>query len=235
MTLPELLTQARHVFLDFDGPICAVFGGAVSALVAAKRLAATLHAHGLNLTSDAERTTDPFQHLRAAARHGWEHAAVAEGALRDLEVEAVATAPITPGALDTLTALTASGRTATIVSNNSVAAVTAFVDRHALRPYLRAIVARADPDPALLKPNPHLVHRAITALGADPAQCLLIGDSVADITAARSAGTRVIAYANKPGKHQAFAPYHPEAVITDMRTIAETLATLPRNNGADAR
>lgn len=235
MTLHQLLIQARHILLDFDGPTCAVFAGAVSASAAAQRLAVTLRDHGVDLTPDAEQTADPFRHLYTAARHGREHAAFAEAALRDLEVEAVATAPISPGALDTLTALAASGRTATIVSNNSVAAVTAFADRYALHRYLNGIVARTDPDPALLKPNPHLVRRAMTVLGAEPSQCLLIGDSVTDITAAHAAGIRVIAFANKPGKHHAFAPHHPDAVIADMRVIAKTLAALPRHNGGDAQ
>ena len=39
------------------------------------------------------------------------------------------------------------------------------------------VIARTSPDPDLLKPCPHLLHQAITASDADPAECALVGDS----------------------------------------------------------
>ncbi|MGH8896357.1 MAG: HAD family hydrolase [Egibacteraceae bacterium] len=49
-------------------------------------------------------------------------------------------------------------------------------------------LGRTDPNPALLKPHPHLILQAVQALCADPATCTLIGDSVSDIEGGLAAG-----------------------------------------------
>jgi hypothetical protein len=58
--------------------------------------------------------------------------------------------------------------------------------------------------------------------GEDP----LVGDSDTDITAARRAGTAVVAYANKPGKHDLLAAHRPDAVIDDLHELVAA-AKLP--------
>lgn len=163
--------------------------------------------------------------LYAAADHG--AAQLAEPLLRELEVAAVRRAPITPGIRDVLASLAATGHTVTIVSNNSDAAVRTFLAAHDLTGVVRGVVARTQPDPQLLKPNPHLLLLAMRQLAARPAECVLIGDSTTDITAAQAAGTAVIAYANKPHKRADFASHHPDAVIDDMRAIAHVDVTQP--------
>lgn len=220
MTLPNLLAEHPHLLLDFDGPVCAVFGG-ISARHTATHLAAVLRDHGVPLPADAGDTDDPFDILRAAAQ--LDAAPLAEAALRDLEVHAVQLAPPTPGIRGMLDALHDAGHTVTIVSNNSAAAVGAFLRLHDLGRLVRGVVARTEPDPALLKPNPHLVHRAVQQLGADPADCVLLGDSTTDITAARAAGTAVIAYANKPHKRTILEAHHPEQIIETLREISQGL------------
>jgi phosphoglycolate phosphatase len=125
--------------------------------------------------------------------------------MTELEVEAVPTAEPTPGVHAVITSCRDSGRTLTVVSNNSERAVRAYLTRHALDGPVGVVIARTSPDPALLKPCPHLLHQAITATHADPASCALIGDQVSDIDAARQAGTHSIGYANKPRKADSFA------------------------------
>lgn len=222
MTLAQLLADRRHVLLDFDGPVCAVFGK-VSARDTATRLAADLRAHSVQLPAAIDDTSNPFDVLYAAARS--DAAQLAEPMLRALELAAVRVAPLTPGVRDALASLTRSGHTITIVSNNSTAAVRAFLTAHRLTDQLRGVVARTEPDPALLKPNPHLLLLAIGQLRTEPSDCVLIGDSTTDITAAHAAGTAVIAYGNKSHKRAAFAPHGPDAIIDDMREIAQLTAT----------
>ncbi|MFB9834735.1 HAD family hydrolase, partial [Actinoallomurus acaciae] len=113
------------------------------------------------------------------------------------------------------------------------------VEKQAIRPptspgrstsYFTAIVGRTDPDPRLLKPHPELINRAVKGVTADPAECVLIGDSLSDIEGARNAGTFSIGYANKPGKHERFITAGADAIISDM---AELLPHLSEHQAAD--
>jgi HAD superfamily hydrolase (TIGR01509 family) len=192
----------------------------------ARQLAADARARGVHLAGDVDGTGDPFDVLRAAAAHDPAKAVIVESALRDAEVHAVATAPMTPGLMDALIALRASGHTITIVSNNSDAAVRAFLATRGLDALIDRVVARSEPDPALLKPHPHLVLSAMAANQTAAAACLLIGDSTAEITAAHRAGTAVVAYANKPGKRDALAASRPDALIDELADLTRA-ATLP--------
>lgn len=225
MSLARLLADRPHVLVDFDGPVCSVFGALPAADVAACIVRA-LREHGVHVPEHIATTTDPFDLLYAAADEAPEYAALAESELRALEVEAVTTAPITPGAVDALAALKERDFNVLVVSNNSTAAVEAFIGARALYPYLRGVVARTDPDPALLKPNPHLVYLAAATLGVAAELTVLIGDSTTDIIAAHAARARAIAYANKPGKREAFAPLRPEATIDNMETVARAVRAL---------
>jgi phosphoglycolate phosphatase-like HAD superfamily hydrolase len=216
VTLSQLLAERPVVLLDFDGPVCAVFGGELPAPEVAHRLAQAARRQGIPVPVDVDTTRDPFDVLHAAARISARGAAAVERALRDAEVRAVATAPVTAGLGEALTALRGSGHTVTIVSNNSDAAVRAFLAGHHLDDLIGHVVARTDPDPSLLKPNPHLVARAIAGNGATPGRCVLIGDSTTDVIAAHRAGAAAIAYANKPGKRAALSALAPDALIEHL-------------------
>jgi len=122
-----------------------------------------------------------------------------------------------------LNALTNTGRTITVVSNNSAAAVRTFSEAEGLTPYLHGIVARSDPDPSLLKPNPHLLLQAAGDLGAPPASCTLLGDSVTDVEAAHRAGAGSIAFANKPDKRNALLTVRPGAIISSLLDVVTAL------------
>lgn len=211
MTPAELVASKQVVLLDFDGPICSVFGG-----VAAEWVAAEL-GRQLGLSHDhAAVTRDPFDILRFAASDGTTSAADAERELTRLEVQAVATAPQTQGAADVLETLAAAGHTIAVVSNNSEAAVGSYLYANELEDLVHLISARNDADPDLLKPNPHLLIRAMEQLGAERESCVMVGDSITDIEAARSAGVQVIAYANKPGKRDRFSAVQPGSLIIDQ-------------------
>ncbi|MBC9002166.1 HAD-IA family hydrolase [Micromonospora aurantiaca] len=74
-----------------------------------------------------------------------------------------------------------------------------------------------------MKPNPEPILQAVRALGETPARCLLIGDSLSDIEAARAAGVKVFGYANRSSKVEAFRDANADAVITSMRKVAAAL------------
>ncbi|HEV2927302.1 MAG TPA: HAD hydrolase-like protein [Propionibacteriaceae bacterium] len=66
---------------------------------------------------------------------------------------------------------------------------------HHLAEHVDVVVGRTKPDPRFLQPHPHLVLRALGALGGDPATSSF-GDSTSDIQSAKAAGTRSVGYAN---------------------------------------
>jgi HAD superfamily hydrolase (TIGR01662 family) len=136
------------------------------------------------------------------------------------EIGAVREAPPIPGVVEAIEALRASGHTVTIVSNNSEAAIRAFIDEHGLADQVDGIAGRTRARVEDLKPEPYLLRRALGDRGAEPADAVLIGDSITDIQAARAAGTAVIAFANKPGKDRALRSFEPEALIRSMDEVA---------------
>ena len=148
--------------------------------------------------------------------------------MTDMEIAAVPTAEPAAYVHEVITSCRESGRTLTIVSNNSAKAVQTYLTRHALDGPIGCVIARTSPDPDLLKPSPHLLDQAITANNADPAECTLVGDQVTDILATREAGTHSIGYANKPGKTHTLADAGADAVITSLAHLALALRARPR-------
>ncbi|MEU8045890.1 HAD-IA family hydrolase [Micromonospora echinofusca] len=76
--------------------------------------------------------------------------------------------------------------------------------------------------PERMKPDPFPVLAAGRELGAEPAECVLVGDSVSDIEAAHAAGVAAIGYANKPGKRERFDAA--DAVIDSMAELVTAFA-----------
>jgi HAD superfamily hydrolase (TIGR01662 family) len=207
----------RHIFLDFDGPVCTIFGD-LSAADVAQQL---WHRLGAGGDVPAVAQSDPVALLRVVAEDDHQlDLAASERHLRDLETIAAATAPITTGVRDALHAFARRGQTVTIVSNNSSQAVRTFLTAHTLGTYVTAVCSREQADPNLLKPSPFLLQQAMDKLDAAPQECVMIGDSITDLQAAEAAGTDAIAYANKPGKAAQLQRFAPRCVIDHMARFA---------------
>ena len=224
--IEQIISQTRHLLLDFDGPVCSIFAGTAASQIAAK-LRHTVKAAGFALPSGAEHESDPLEVFRAVATLGPEAAATAQQLLTTFESRAVETARPTPGSADLIITAYRTGRTVTIVSNNSSAAIWRYLGDHRLSDYVRAVFGRDD-DPALMKPSPYRVREAVGSLGADPHECAFVGDSGTDVLAGRLAGVPVIGYANKPGKADALIRTQADAVTTDLAEITTALRTAPR-------
>lgn len=218
----EFLARFPTVLLDFDGPVCSVFSSFASAQVAdALR-------ERLGLVDAVPASTDPFDVLRFAADTG--STALAESAhqtLADLETEAAATAEPTPGTFELVDELVGRGRRLAIVSNNSAQAVRAFLDVHSLEDQITAVAARTDPRPTLLKPHPYLVSRGCDLTRSPARNCVLIGDSLTDLEAARACSVAFIGYANKPGKREVFDEHAAAPVVHHMGDLSPTKLSWP--------
>ena len=219
--LGQLLGSCRYLLIDFDGPIAHVFAGLPAPLVA-KRLRGMVEQHGLiDALVDSD---DPMQVLHVAKDLPPTRRDDFERALRAAEVEAVATAESTPGIDQLLDACHRTGRQVAIVSNNSADAVRTYLGIHDLDRFVATVSARTSSDPSLLKPSPFLVDQAVEQLHADPAACVLIGDTVTDIEAATAAGVRSIGHANKPGKAEALRTAGADVVVATIDQITTEIA-----------
>lgn len=223
MKAEDVLTHARALLLDFDGPVCSVFAG-IPASTVADQLRGVLADGGHTDLPDAVATSDdPFDIFRYAALLGDDDAHYVEAAFTAHEVEAIASAIPTNGAHELIHAWHQSGRPLAIVSNNSAQAINAYLDLYGLRTSIDLVSARIGSNVTLLKPRPHLLDQAVTVLDATPGECLFIGDSLTDIEAARAARVSFVAYANKPHKATQFAQAGADVIIgtlTDMSAMA---------------
>jgi HAD superfamily hydrolase (TIGR01549 family) len=219
--LDTIVSRTRHLLLDFDGPICSIFAGLPAATVA-DRLRKLFGDHA-RLSDDIARTPDPFEVFAYAATVSEDLAARIETEMTAQELAAVATAAPTPYVHEVVSACRNSGRSVAVVSNNSTAAVHAYLARHGLDDRIGLVVARTHHDPALLKPSPHLITRAVDSLDAEPSECALVGDSVTDIQGAHLANVQSIGYANKPGKRERLTVAGAGATITSLADLALNL------------
>jgi HAD superfamily hydrolase (TIGR01509 family) len=69
------------------------------------------------------------------------------------------------------------------------------------------------------KPAPDVILTALTALGAKPEDCLMVGDSPADMEAARRAGVKVCAVRYGYGDPQQIARWNPDYEVSDLREL----------------
>jgi histidinol-phosphate phosphatase family protein len=142
---------------------------------------------------------------------------------------------LVPGARAALARLRAAGLPVAVVSNQSgvarglltladVAAVNRRVDA-LLGPLDAWLICPHGPDDgcACRKPAPGLVLQAAAALGVAPHECALIGDTAADVEAARAAGARAVLVPNgvtRPEEIRAAREVAPDIVTAVERLLA---------------
>ena len=69
------------------------------------------------------------------------------------------------------------------------------------------------------KPAPDVLQAAMSALGAHPGDCLMVGDSVADMAAGRAAGVKTCAVRYGYGNQQEMARLEPDYWVDDLRAL----------------
>ncbi len=94
----------------------------------------------------------------------------------------------------------------------------AVLEKFGLLPYFDHVQG-TDGFPA--KPNPDVIYAALTALDATPGDCLFVGDSAADMEAARRAGVRSCAVTYGYGSREDMARWRPDFWISDLRELVD--------------
>jgi HAD superfamily hydrolase (TIGR01509 family) len=224
--LAELLAERSRILLDFDGPVCSIFANHPAPAVA-DVLRETIRDAGVQVSAEAAVQRDPLEVLRWTATLGAPKVVeLVDTRLCAEELDAAQTAAPTQFGREAIIAAREAGKALAIVSNNSAGAVAAYLARYRLGIYGLPVVGRTFARPDLMKPNPEPILRAAKSVGAAPADCVLIGDSLADIVGAQAAGMPVIAYANRPEKVAQFTDAQADTVVTTMADIARVLIDL---------
>lgn len=224
--LVELLSGKTSILLDFDGPVCSIFSNHPAPDVAAS-LRGGLSAAGVPIPADIETERDPLEVLKWSATIG-EPALVrqVEAQLCAEEITAARTAAPTPFGREVIIGAFEAGKSVAIVSNNSAGAIHAYLTRQRLTRYKVPVSGRAYARPDLMKPNPEPILAAAKLANTSPADCVLIGDSLADIDGAHAAVVTVIGYANRPEKVDRFANAQADIIVTSMGDVASALVEL---------
>lgn len=119
-----------------------------------------------------------------------------------------------PGVREGLAALGGRKSTATSKSSRGTRAV---LEHFGLLPYFDHIQG-TDGFPS--KPAPDVILTALAALRAKPEDCLMVGDSPADLEAGRRAGVKVCAVRYGYGTLEELARFQPDYWVDDLRELA---------------
>ncbi|WP_338897487.1 HAD-IA family hydrolase [Streptomyces sp. TG1A-60] len=225
-TLRELITPVRFVLWDLDGPICRLFFGHPSHQVAVD-LVRQIERRGLGgkLTERERRDPDPLAVLRGLGRRHPSSDLIAdlEEWLTQQELVAAPKAFPTPYA-DPLIRTWSNRARFAVTTNNSALAATRYLDTRGLTgcfPYVYGRTRNLD----LMKPHPHTLRQALSAMGADPSLTLMIGDTPTDFEAAEQAGVPFLGYARRQEKRDALKAAHvpPHRIVSSMKPVLDVV------------
>ncbi|MGW2284005.1 SAV_2336 N-terminal domain-related protein [Streptomyces phaeochromogenes] len=199
------LVDVPHVLIGFDGPLVRLYTRAkeeqatqeLAALLAELRhpdaaLSGEPLSPGGAPVSPLEGRSNPLDLLRAFAEHPL--GADLRRRLNRIEERAISTATATPFSDSLITTLNALGRRVAVVADNAPSAVWMYLQAHGrLTGLVSGVHGRAE-ELTRLMPNPDCLLRALDQLGASPSDAVLVGSSVAELTAANAIGLRFLGY-----------------------------------------
>ncbi|MFD4563511.1 HAD family hydrolase [Streptomyces sp. NPDC058467] len=224
--LREVITRARFVLFDFDGPMCRLFAGH-SAEDVAKDLVEWLERQGLRglLTEEERVHPDPHAVLRMVDRRHPRSDLVVEleERLTQHELKAVASAMPTAWADPLIRTWTAVGARLAVATNNSPLVVSRYLDSRGLAGCFTPNIYGRTRDLRHLKPHPYCLNRALTALGAAPSSALMIGDTPSDLYAAQRAGVPFLGYARNEDKATLLRRAGAEDVVGSLEPVLRVL------------
>jgi len=196
VALDAILIRARHLLLEFDGPVCDPYAHEAAGS-AANQLRAILTTQGIEIPASIVATTDPLTVLAFAHSVSAALADQAEAELTRHELAAVPSALPAGYAHDAITSARETGRTVAVIGTWSAQAMHAYLTRANLDELVETVVGRRDLTHAPRSAH-ELIALAIEALPAKPSACALVAESVPLIDAARTSGLATIAYSPAP-------------------------------------
>jgi len=128
-------------------------------------------------------------------------------------------------ALDCLASLKRAKLRLALVSNGSRVRVEEELVRFKLRSFFEVVLFGEKTEE--LKPSPIMLERALGAMGVEPRKAVYVGDSPADIQAAKNAGVPSIAIARGPIQAERLRREGPDRVFGGLAVMAEFLLGRP--------
>jgi beta-phosphoglucomutase-like phosphatase (HAD superfamily) len=228
--LDAILSRARSLIFEFDGPICDL--SAAMPLTTADQLRATLRTHAADVppAPAITGTDDPFDILERAAAISIDLGGRIDSQLTDIEVQAVAKAMPSAYVHETLAACRDSGRSAAVISRHSARAVTAYLDTHSLADQVRVTAAPAAYPPGHLQTAPHLIEEVTQTLYTRPANCAVITATASGIQAARTIGAMSIGYATTLAASESLTSSGAGCAISSLADLTLRLRARPLPN-----
>ncbi|MDH6451116.1 MULTISPECIES: HAD-IA family hydrolase [unclassified Streptomyces] len=238
----QLLTGAQAVLFDFDGPVCDLFGGAPTKGVADK-VKRKARRYWRRLDREVEECHDSHGVLRRL-RDMYDRSepkprfrrplALAERTVTRQERGAVKTAVRTPGVVTLVDLLLELGLPLVVVSNNAEGPIRKYLKDPELKGKFTDVCGRDPKDAGRMKPDPDCVRRALDRLSLDASACVLIGDQLTDLEAARSAGTPFIGFTQDTSRAKRMVELKADAVVTSYGPVIASAEQFLKDREASA-
>ncbi|MER7170847.1 HAD family hydrolase [Streptomyces mesophilus] len=219
----DLITGKQAVLFDFDGPICRLFAGHPAAGVTRRLLAWLDENGGPGIVGSGWDSDDPHALLREVDRTYPDRELVEglEGELTREELLATVKAYPTPYVDRLIQTWSATGVGLAVTTNNSPRAVERYLtQRNLLRCFGGGIHGRTHKVDHL-KPDPDCLHRALEFLGAEASSALMIGDTAADLHAARAAGVDFLGYGRDPHRQERLRSAGADLVVDSLGPVLD--------------
>lgn len=222
------MRDADAVLLDFDGPVCDLFGDVPTAHIAEEiKVMARLEWGALDRkVEDCDDSHGILQRLRdmldgeAPAVRSRVPLGLANTIVTGHEYAAVNSAVQAPDVENLLDALLDLGKRLVIVSNNAEEPVWHYLKHAGLESKFFAVHGRDPGEPRRMKPDPDVVLRALKDLdGLDPSRALLVGDQLTDLRAAKSAGVRFLGYTQDRKRRQQMRRNKADGVVSSHAPV----------------
>jgi myo-inositol-1(or 4)-monophosphatase len=226
--LDAILSRARHLIFDFDGPICDL--SAALPPDTARQLRAIIRTEADELPPSATKTRDPAELVAYAATISPALAARVDAKLNDVEISASPRAVTAAYLDDALAACRDSGRTVAITGRCSITAIQVHLTETGLADSIQHISAPGSYPPGHLETQHQAIADTIQALGAQPDQCALITASVAGIKTVSTSGTQIIGYATSPGTGDRLTAAGVACTIPSLADLTLRLRARPLSN-----
>ncbi|MGW2385749.1 SAV_2336 N-terminal domain-related protein [Streptomyces sp. NPDC001658] len=226
--LSEVLGEAETVLLGFDGPLTRLYS-AQTAREAVLDLLSVVAEHrrpedtlaGSPLPTAGTALVHPLEVLRAFAhdRLGTE----VGRRLDEIELRAVPDAPTTHNAPALVRALDAAGRRVVVVTDVCEPAVHRYLEPFRLP--LAGVHGRGE-NLGLLMPHPDCLLRALPSSPAPVPAGVLIGSTVAELTAAQQVGLGFVGLARNPTVEQSLREAGCEITVPSLAPVLEAARAL---------
>ncbi|AMW11319.1 HAD family hydrolase [Streptomyces qaidamensis] len=225
--LVRLLAPTRAVLFDFDGPVCDLFGGESTRAVA-QEVKRAAQRHWGTLDPDVSACDDSHGILlrlrdmydrRSSRPRSRRPLELAEDIVTGQEARAVAGATPTPHVEALVDALSDLGMRLVMVSNNAEEPIRTYLKAHGLDTKFERIFGRDREDARRMKPDPHCIKRAREHLELPMASCLMVGDQLTDLKAARSAGACFLGYTRHEGRAEDMRQSGADFVVSSHLTV----------------